>query len=101
METIKEKLVSAWLLVSALALVILYYLYDRRGRALTELHLDAQKALLAKDLKIIESDIKSGEVEREEVRNRYLALKHRHRSILSKLGIGTDSKGDGSGGGTP
>jgi hypothetical protein len=83
----------------AVALAVLYYLYDRRGRQMDALLLEAQKQLLGQQLRSIQEQASKEGVEREKALERYESLKRLHGPLLERLGLrvsrGSEHPGEG------
>lgn len=84
-----EKLKYYLFAVGAFALAVLYYLYDRRGRQIEQLVLDAQKQLLGQQLESIRDQALRSEADHEKAMDRYARLKQRHAELLERLGLPT------------
>jgi hypothetical protein len=93
MEAIKQVFLKYWFIGSALALALLYVLFQRRGQKLDAAYAEAQKQLLAIELiKIRERSQKSNEEYLKAIDD-YHRLKSRHPELISRYGLFT--------GGTP
>lgn len=90
-ESIKQTFLKYWFIISSIGLTILYLLFDKRGRDLEKVKLDAQRTLLAQQLADIKSKSLRSDEDYEKARKAYIDLRARHADVLRKLGI---SSGD-------
>lgn len=88
-ENIKQQILKYWFIASSLALVVLYLLFDKRGREINQLHTDAQTALLAQQLADIKQRSTLSEEHYEKASQDYASLRARHGQLLAKLGLPT------------
>jgi hypothetical protein len=90
----KDKLLRYWFIFSSLALAVMYFLFDRRGRKLHEALMDAERAKLnAKINKIVEKASESREGY-ERANEEYEVIKSRYSDVLRRHGL-LDSEDDG------
>lgn len=76
-----------WFAASSVALAIIYFLYQRRGRTIDDLHAEAQKQLLAQKLSAIKERAALSQSEASNASQEYARLKSRHADLLAKLGL--------------
>jgi hypothetical protein len=97
----KEIFLKYWFAVSAIALALLYFLYDRRGRQIGELQMDAKKQLLGQELQALQEQAGRSQEDYVKAMGKYSLLKLRHADLFKQLGISlssdnSDKPGNGS-----
>jgi chromosome condensin MukBEF complex kleisin-like MukF subunit len=98
-EIFKQKFAQYWFLASSVLLAVIYLLYQRRGRTIEQLRLDAQKQLLAKQLSDIREQARGSQEDFYAAMDKYNQLKKTHSELLARLGLklnvpgSTDSSG--------
>lgn len=89
MKTLRDNLALLGFLISTLAVAILYYFYDRRGRKIQELLYDVQKERLDTKLKAAQEEVrKDGELHADALAQ-YHRLLERFKPLAQKLGVTT------------
>lgn len=86
----KDTLAKIWFTLSSLLLVVIYFLYDKRGRTIRELKSQAALNQLGASLKSIEEKSKESDESYEKAKQEYLALKLRHAEFLKRYSRGND-----------
>lgn len=87
MDTVKQTILKYWFYASALALAVLYFLNDRRGRRIDQLIEDAQRAKLGQALVDIQNKANQSQEDFEHAQSDYEAIRNRHADLLAKLGL--------------
>ncbi len=87
LQTFKDKALSAWFLISALALAVLYLMVDRRNRTIGQLKMDAEKQVLAQKLVTIRNDAMRSDDHYAKAMEDYSNIKRRHADLLKRFGL--------------
>lgn len=91
-EAVLDKIYRFGFLISTLGLVVLYFFYDRQGRAIGELKSQAEQQLLAQKLQAVREQAGRSQDDYNEAMENYATLKRRHADLLNKLGILPDTQ---------
>lgn len=96
MTIIKQAALKYWFYTSALALAVLYYLVDSRGKKIQELNEDVQRLKLGQELQAIQEKSKRSQEDFENAKASYDDLKSIHGDLLTRLGISHSKPGSDS-----
>jgi hypothetical protein len=90
---IKSYFLKYWFYASALALAILYYLVDSRGKELAQLNEEVQRMKLGQELTAINQQANQSQEGFENAKKSYEQLVGIHSDLLTRLGISHTNPG--------
>lgn len=91
-QSIKDFISKWYFLISAAGLALLYFLFDKRGQTIRQLHEDVQIAKLGEKLEGLKERAQQSDEKFKESADQYNDLKRKHPELFAKLGIGCNPK---------
>jgi hypothetical protein len=89
MKSLLDKAAIVAFIISTLAVAVLLYLYDRRGRKIGELLYEVQKSKLDSKLKAAQEEVRKDGKLHADALAQYHRLLERYSALAQKLGVST------------
>lgn len=86
-QKIEDFIKRWWFMLSSVALAVLYVMYDKRGRAISQVKADAERQILGAKLEGIREQSTKSRRDFDNAAKKYDDLKRTHADVLRRHGL--------------